>query len=185
MIRSFIAIEVSKEVKNNIAALTAKLGQSRADVKWVSALNLHITLKFLGDIREEDIANIRNVIKESAAGVKPFDLTVEGAGAFPDLKRPRVVFACLTGETANLASLNGKLDENLADFNVKKENRKFSPHLTIGRVRSRKNSEALSELIEKSRAEYFGAIKADSIVLMMSELQPKGPLYSVMDRIKL
>lgn len=185
MIRSFIAIEINQKTRENIGEWIVKLCKTEADVKWVEPENLHVTLKFLGYIKDEEVVDISKAIKESVQDICPFSLSIEGLGAFPDLKRPNVVFVNIKEADKNLATLHTRLDERLSSFGIKRENRRYEPHLTIGRVRSRKNTNLLTHEIESNKAIFFGQELVESIALMMSELSPEGPRYSRLDTIAL
>lgn len=185
MIRSFIALEISDNTKNNLKNVIAKLDASKADVKWVSTVNLHITLKFLGNVREEDIPEISRIIKESSSDIEPFGLEIKGSGAFPNLKNPRVIFVNIVDECSNLSKLYNRLEDKLSYLGIKKESRKYVPHLTIGRVRSHKQIVKLVNTIEMQKDDFIGSEQIGSIDLMMSELLPKGPKYTRLDAVKL
>lgn len=185
MIRSFIAIEISDETRNNLRSTISELREVKADVKWVSTVNLHITLKFLGNIKDDEIPKIMDIIRESSLGIEPFDLFIEGLGAFPDLKRPKVIFVNIKEENNNLFTLHERLEDKLSYLGVEKELREYKPHLTIGRVRSRRYIDKLVNSIEMHKKDVIGNEQIESIVLMMSELLPKGPEYTKLDTIKL
>ncbi len=185
MIRSFIAIEISEKTKNNIGKIIAILSGADADVKWVRPANQHITLKFLGDVDECDVPVICNMIKVAVVDVEPFDLKIEGLDAFPNIKSPKVVFVNIIDHRETLSALYERVEERLSCFGVKREARKFTPHLTIGRVRSKKNLDALFNLIENNRKSIVGDVLVKSIDLMMSELLPKGPEYSKLETVYL
>lgn len=183
--RSFIAVEISCEIKDALGEIIAKFRGCGADVKWVRPANLHVTLKFLGDIDENDIVKISEIVRECSLDIKPFDLAIEGIGAFPDLEKPRVIFVNMCDEIENLSILFDRFNDKLSHIGIKKEDRKFEAHLTIGRVKSLKGIEPLLEMIEAEKTRCFGEEYVESVVFMMSELLPKGPRYSKLDTIKL
>ena len=185
MLRSFIAIEISEKTKKNIGKIISTLSGADADVKWVRPVNLHITLKFLGDVDECDVPEMCNVIKEAVVDVEPFDLVIDGLSAFPNVKSPKVVFVNITDQSETLSTLYERVEELLSYLGIKRESRKFTPHLTIGRVRSKKNLDTLSNLIETNRESFAGDVLVESIDLMMSELLPDGPEYSKLETIYL
>ena len=185
MIRSFVAIEISQNIKRNLGEIISKLSGANADVKWVRPANMHITLKFLGSVEEGDILEICNVIKDAVVDVEPFDLEIGGLGAFPDIKKPKVVFVNIVDQSKTLLTLYERVEERLAYFGIKRESRKFTPHLTIGRVRSQKNLKTLFGLIENNKKVSAGGLLVESIDLMMSELLPAGPEYSKLGTIDL
>lgn len=185
MIRSFIAIELSDKTKNSLKKIIAELSEVKADVKWVSTVNLHITLKFLGNIKEDDILNISNIIKESSSDIEPFNLHIEGSGAFPDLKRPKIIFVNIKDDKNNIFTIYERLEDKLSHLGIKRESRKYKPHLTIGRARSPKCIDKLADSIKIHKNDFIGDEQIESIVLMTSELLPKGPKYSKLDTINL
>ncbi|MGR3320197.1 MAG: RNA 2',3'-cyclic phosphodiesterase [Candidatus Anammoxibacter sp.] len=185
MVRTFIAIEISDKTRNNLKTIIAKLSEVKAHVKWVLPVNLHITLKFLGNVKDDEIVKISEFIRESSCGIKPFNLHIGGLGAFPDLKRPKVIFVNIKDEYNNLFTLHNKLEEKLTCLGIKKELRKYEPHITIGRVRSRQRIDTLTNTIEMHKNDSLGNEQIESVALMMSELLPKGPEYTKLDTIKL
>ncbi len=185
ILRSFIALEISNQTKDVLKDAIVKFKKSSADIKWVRPDNLHITLKFLGNINEADVTSISGIIKECSADIKPFDLSIEGVGGFPSLIKPRVIFVEIRKEISNLSVLFARLNDKLSSFGIKKETRKYLPHLTIGRVRSLKKTEGLSGVIEEYKAKLFGEERVDSIALMMSELLPGGAKYTRLDSLSL
>lgn len=184
MVRSFIAIEISDKTKDKLKNIIAKLDEAKSDVKWVSTKNLHITLKFLGNITDDTIVEISNIIRESSFGINPFSLDIEGIGAFPNLERPKVIFVNIKDEGEYLSKLYDRLNEKLSYLGIKKESRNYIPHLTIGRVRSQKHINKLIDSIKVKGDDFIGNEQVGSIILMMSELLPKGSKYSRLDTIK-
>ena len=184
MIRSFIAIEISDKTKHKLNDIIVKLDGAKADVKWVSTKNLHITLKFLGDITNDAIVEISNIIRESCSDIDPFSLDIEGIDAFPNIKRPKVIFVNIKNGSEYLSKVYYRLNEKLSYLGIKKESRSYIPHLTIGRVRSQKNLNKLIDSIKVMDDDFIGNEQVGSIILMMSELLSKGPKYSRLDTIK-
>jgi len=176
--RCFIAINLDDSLKREINSVMAGLRQGNWDVKWVPAENLHITLRFLGETPE----NITEKIRLELAGVsgrhESFDLNFRGVGVFPDRKRPRVVWIDLV-HPKDLIRLQQDVDEYLATLGFERETRDFSPHLTIGRVRSLRGRDFFLEAMEALKDRDFGNIGVDRIYLMKSDLKPAGAQYSV------
>ncbi len=185
MVRSFVAIEISQNIKRNLGKIISKLSGTNAEVKWVRPANMHITLKFLGSIDECDVPEICNMLKDAAVDVEPFDLEIGGLGAFPDIKKPKVVFVNIVDQSKALLTLYERVEERLADFGIKRESRRFTPHLTIGRVRPQKNLKTLIDLIDNNKKVFAGGLLVESIDLMMSELLPEGPEHSKLGTIDL
>jgi len=184
--RAFIAIELSPEIKDSLEQVQSHLKYSEADVKWIDTGNIHLTLKFLGDITEENCEKIRSIIDEIGRSVKPFEISIKDIGAFPNMNYPRVIWIGLDKGAAESKALAAKISEEALKIGFQKEPRPFAPHLTIGRVRSPKNKEALKEKIASYSLQ--SAIKAQSIstiALFQSVLTPKGPIYTKLHESKL
>jgi 2'-5' RNA ligase len=188
-IRSFIAIELPPEVKLALARIQEKLkAAGSAPVRWVDAANIHLTLKFLGDIDTEITGRITSALEEAARGIKPFDIEVSGLGMFPNLKRVQVVWVGLTGEMEKLGQLQKRIEDNLIPLGFPAEARAFTPHLTIARVRDYAGPEerqCLGQLIEKAGFNTQYTIIVDSVQLMRSQLTREGPVYSRISMVKL
>ncbi len=193
--RAFIAIELSPEIKDSLAQIESHLKYSGADVKWVEKDNIHLTLKFLGEITEEKCEKIKSILYEIGKDIKPFELSLkiskEGSdpflGAFPNLEHPRVIWVGLDKGAAEARILAEKIDEALSKIGFQKESRPFAAHLTIGRVRSAKNKEALKEKItlyqvQKASGTWY---KVSSVILFQSTLTPKGPIYTKLHEARL
>ncbi|MGR3220306.1 MAG: RNA 2',3'-cyclic phosphodiesterase [Candidatus Anammoxibacter sp.] len=185
MVRIFIAIEINEKTGKDLETVIARLSEVEAHVKWVLPANLHITLKFIGNVKDSEIAKIMEFIRESSYGIKPFNLHVGGLGAFPDLKRPKVIFVNIKDEHNNLCTLHSRLEDKLTYFGITKELRKYKPHITIGRVSSRQRIDALTDAIGICKNDLSGNEQIESVALMMSELLPKGPKYTKPDTVKL
>lgn len=147
-VRSFIAVELSGGLKHRAQELAKKLKVADAEVKWVDFGQMHLTLKFLGDVPRDDILPLCRVIREVAEKFEPFDLQFGGIGAFPDIERPRAIWIGVREGAEQLGELQRVLDLELSkQLGFAKEHRKFTPHLTIGRVHT--FSPALTELLER------------------------------------
>ncbi|MBN1783320.1 RNA 2',3'-cyclic phosphodiesterase [bacterium] len=183
-IRSFIAVHLSDHVREQIAGFQSRLKTCNADIKWVRIGSLHITLKFLGDIRPDQVDPVFRAIADAASAVPPFKLAVRGTGCFPNAARPRVLWLGIHVGDTILARLAESLNGSLSDLGFEKENRPFRPHLTLGRVRS---SSRINEVVEAMMREGFESepFDVDRVSLMQSLLKPSGALYSVLKEIKL
>ena len=145
--RTFIAIELSGEIKNSLAQIESHLKYSGADVKWVSPDNIHLTLKFLGEISEEKCEKVKAALDEVAKTSAPFEISIKDIGAFPKLESPRVIWVGLDKGAKEATELAKKIDLSLSKLGFQEETRPFAAHLTVGRVRSAKNRETLKEKI--------------------------------------
>jgi 2'-5' RNA ligase len=181
-VRCFVAIELPAEVKTGLRDIQAKLKSgSQAPVKWVDPEGVHLTLKFLGGVDAAQIDPITAAMKEAARGVSPFSLKVEGLGAFPNLRRVQVVWVGVSGEVDRLADLQQRLESNLAELGFAPEKRRFTPHLTLARVRDQASlaeREGLGQLIAATKFEAATAFPVAELSLMRSQLTREGALYS-------
>src|SRR5512143_1511341 len=120
-LRAFIAVELADETRRNVAALADEFGRLGADVKWVETENIHVTLKFLGQVEDADLRAVCRVMDESVAGLAPFDLDVAGTGSFPPGRRPRTIWVGLVDEEQRLAEIHRRLEQGLVALNIPPE----------------------------------------------------------------
>jgi 2'-5' RNA ligase len=177
-IRAFIAIELPESVKALLDQVQQELKSLRLKAKWVRTENIHLTLKFLGDIDAGDIDYIGGAMADAAADCGPLALKIGGIGFFPGIKRPRVVWVGLGGEIPDLLNLQRNLEDRLATVGFAKGKRSFKAHLTLGRIRQAANPDTvrriLKEYIELGDHQFI----ADRITLIKSVLKPSGSVYS-------
>ncbi|GAB61161.1 MAG: RNA 2',3'-cyclic phosphodiesterase [Candidatus Jettenia sp.] len=184
-VRLFVAVEIPEEIRKKLGEFQDELKKANADVGWVAPENLHITLKFIGSLDEEKIDEVVRIIKDSAAGTKLFDLNYMGVGAFPTEKNPRIVYADVIDSDGILTKIHEKLNNQLVALGVKHEDRKFEAHLTVGRIKTRKNVKRLMEILNSYNGFHFGLAQVTRIVLMKSDLLQKGPIYTKLHTIDL
>ena len=181
-IRSFIAIELSGELKQALTRLQSGLKSgSRTPVRWVDPNSIHLTLKFLGDIDINMTGKITAAMEEAVRGLHPFQIEMSGLGVFPNPRRVQVVWVGLTGEVERLARLQKRIETGLIPLGFAAESRSFTPHLTLARVRDRATPyerEDLGRLIEGMRLEADYRMNVASVHLMKSQLTKEGPVYS-------
>ncbi len=175
-LRCFIAIEFPEELKNNIDTYIEQLKATRADVKWVLSKNLHLTLKFLGGTPEYLLVEINKRLLSIAKLHNSFYIQIFGAGVFPNIKHPRVVWLGIQ-DSEEIIKLQQDIDESIAEFGFEREDRPFKPHLTIGRVRSMKNRDMMIKELATLKDVDFGKIEVRYISVMKSELKPGGAEY--------
>ena len=183
-IRTFVAIDVPAGVRESIGGFQAGLKRHDADVKWVRPESIHITLKFLGDVAGGRIGEMANALRGAVEGASPFRVSVEGTGVFPGGQKPRVLWIGVKEGAEALSVLASHVDAALSGLGFDREKRKYSAHLTIGRVRSPKGIQPVVEAMQSAAFE-AGVIEAEEIVLMKSDLQPMGAVYTALERIKL
>ncbi len=183
-IRTFIAITIPDDIKNTIGKTVKPLMATRADVRWIEIENLHITVKFLGNVEIGKIRSIEKVVTEIAIHYKPFEIIFENIGWFPNMKRPRVIWIGVRNNSI-LTRILLDTDEMLSKIGFEKERRQFSPHLTIGRVRSAGGYDTLKNSLIKLTKSNFGNMTTQSLSLMKSELSPAGVKYTLMGNFPL
>lgn len=176
-VRAFIAIEVPPDAKAFLDRLSSELRRTRADVKWVRPEAIHITLKFLGQVRSDLVPVLEQELTPVFSEFSPPELQIRGLGAFPNLGRPRVVWAGLNEPKRTLPVIAARLDEALERFGFEREKRPFNPHLTLGRVRSNSGLSDLIETIRRKMDVEGPALTADHAVLFRSILKPAGAEY--------
>ena len=176
--RAFIAIDLDPEIKSVLNALVHGLKATRADVRWVGVGGMHLTLKFLGPIEESRAIRIRGIMDDVGRRHAPLPLRLEGTGAFPADRDPRVLWAGVAAEPGLLA-LQEDLDAALEADGFEREKRAFSPHLTLGRVKGSDGlARAMTEL-DKHRGDVFGAMTVRKLALFESLLRPEGAEYRI------
>lgn len=181
-VRAFVAIELPGSVKFALSQLQDNLKRSEhTSVKWVDTGSIHLTLKFLGNIATETIPELTKVLSEAARGITPFHLELGEMGVFPNLRAPRVVWVGLRGETATLSVLQENIGSALISLGFPPENRAFSPHLTLGRVREKASPgerRSLGQAVASSKVASMEPFPVDSLSLMRSTLTREGAVYS-------
>ena len=189
-IRTFIAIKLDESIKDGLTKLQERLKgeMPQGSVRWVRPEGIHLTLKFLGDVPASQIGKITEALEKSCQGFAPFSLSCAGLGCFPNLRRPHVVWVGIQEETGNLAQLQKAIEENVAPLGYPTEKRKFSPHLTLGRVQRRVSPgdrRRLGELVGASQIGTLGQMEVHSINLIRSDLRPSGAVYTRLAEVEL
>ncbi|MEJ2167406.1 MAG: RNA 2',3'-cyclic phosphodiesterase [Desulfobacterales bacterium] len=177
-IRSFIAIELPEAVVSLLARVQQDLKSLRLKAGWVRPQNIHLTLKFLGNIKTDDIEKIGGAMKEAAQNRGPFTLTAGGIGFFPGVKRPRIIWVGVGGQTSELFALQRDLEDRLAAVDFPKEKRSFKGHLTLGRFRDGPAPDVIRRVFEEYSNFGKEEFKVHRIVLFRSDLKPSGAVYS-------
>jgi len=191
--RVFIAIDVDDEIKKALGDLQERLqsiadssatGIKKGDVKWVRPENVHLTLKFLGEIKDEKAVEVCNIVESVASRHKSFELDIESVGYFGG--RSAKVLWVGTGQGGdNLCRLAEELERELASAGWPRENRKFSSHLTLCRIRNSAAGAKLARMSEDYKDFKLGAVSADSVLVYQSQLRPTGPIYTRLGSYKL
>ena len=178
MIRTFIAIALPDAVKASIGSAVAALRERNGGVRWVKPEGLHITLKFLGDIPEETVAPLSADLDGAAVASRLMNLSLAGFGAFPGVKRPRVVWIGLDGDVAELVTLARSIDRMCTKYGIAQERRPFSGHITLGRLKT-------PSVVDLGIGSITGMFMASEVLLYRSVLSPGGAQYTVLHRSSL
>lgn len=184
-IRTFIAIQMPADIRQKLAEIGEELKKSGADAKWVAEDNFHITLKFLGNVTAGRMTAVSQVVGSVVERTESFHLVLSGVGAFPRLSRPSVVWVGISDGSDRVASLAEKIDAELGRLGFEREERPFSGHVTIARIRTSKNLERLKEIIEGLREQHVGVFGVESVAIMKSELRRSGPIYTAINEYDL
>jgi RNA 2',3'-cyclic 3'-phosphodiesterase len=185
MIRAFLAIHLPETLRAGLALVQTELKRSHADVRWVVPGNIHLTLKFFGNVPDDEIEALALAAREVAQGEAPFQLKATIAGAFPSPKAPRVVWLALGGEVVPLNRLYYHLEKAFAKLGYPAEGRAFHPHLTLGRVKSPANRERLAKMLETMPAVDWPPFEVKELILFQSVLSPKGSIYTPLQVVPL
>ena len=178
--RCFVALALPPAVRKLLVQVQEALRRADAHVKWVEEENLHLSLKFLGDLDGDAVARLKGILSVEALRWPRMALTYEGVGTFPDRGVPRVVWAGCTGDLETLAGLAGAIERSAEQVGVPRERHPFVAHLTLGRVKSDRNAKRLLSAIENQRRVPLGTDDAREFVLYQSTLTDKGPLYEAL-----
>ena len=181
-VRSFIAIELPDELKQELTQLEDRLKLSNQPwVRWVNPYSIHVTLKFLGNVATDRIDQITRSMEEASRGIAPFHLEVRELGVFPNLKRVQVAWVGVKGEVDTIQRLQQRIESGLVPLGFAAESRKFTPHLTLARVSNRASPnerQRFGELIAGSSFEAVHSIEVNAVNLMKSQLTREGAIYT-------
>ncbi|GAB4484782.1 MAG: RNA 2',3'-cyclic phosphodiesterase [Thermodesulfovibrionales bacterium] len=181
--RCFIAVPMPEPVISAIRPLLGKLARSGADVTWVPPENIHLTLKFLGETDEASLSRLKAALEKKVASCRPFCITIAGVGYFPSEKRPRVVWIGCGNGAAD--GLHRAVEAAAAEAGFAPEERPFSAHLTIGRVRSPKRLQEAARVLDGYSGTVFGTAVISEVHIMKSDLKPAGAVYQSLSGIPL
>jgi 2'-5' RNA ligase len=183
--RTFIAIEIPEEMKRAIAEVQAQLKVSGADANWTRPEGIHLTLKFLGEVPEENVSEITAALVSAAEGRGRFHLQAAGTGVFPNEKAPRVVWIGISGELDKLMGLQISVEEQMVRLGFQQEDRRFKPHLTLGRIKHLPSYGSWMHALKGVRDIELPGFDATAISLMKSELGQTGAVYTEIGRAEL
>jgi 2'-5' RNA ligase len=185
-LRTFIAVDLGKSIRDRAVALQETLARSGVEVKWVEPENLHVTLLFLGEVDQRDVVDVCRAGADVCAARPPFPMKVETAGCFPNPRRPRVLWVGVGQGSQELCELHDALEPPLLTLGCyRREDRKYTPHITLGRVKSDRPTDKLAAALAKHAGWQGGEVLVREVLVLSSELTSQGPVYSVLSRAKL
>ncbi|MEZ5360535.1 MAG: RNA 2',3'-cyclic phosphodiesterase [Candidatus Zixiibacteriota bacterium] len=183
MLRLFIALHFPDGIKRQLGDIIEQARRKADGIKWVEPHNMHLTLKFLGDTPKNMVSPIIGGIESAIAGASACRITVDGFGGFPNLRKPRVIWAGMNG-AGPIVKMAGAINSELAGIGIEKDSKRFSPHITLGRVKQPGNYGALADFLQDLNFSSEPLI-LDSLALVQSTLTPSGPIYENVHKCKL
>lgn len=184
-IRTFISVPVGEPAYSVLARWIQRLSARISHVRWSHLEQLHLTVKFLGDVDSRDLPRICEILRESCKSLEPFSVTVSGIGTFPKGKPPRVIWAGIEAGGEMLEALHNLLDESLREVGVPRESRRFSPHLTLGRIGRGADRDGLPALLEEAQPLAQTRFEVDEVYLMASSRQRNQVIHEPIDVVEL
>lgn len=176
LVRAFLSIDIDDDaLLSRVSQIQQRLDQQAAKMKIVEIHNIHFTLRFFGDTSIAKIDQIREQLNRIE--IKPFEITVGGVGAFPNKKRPRVVWIGVTQQEQQVRELKLEIDSLLQSVGYKPERRKYTPHATIARIRHVKDTGVIARNLDELADESIGTMTISGFNMMKSTLTPSGPIY--------
>jgi 2'-5' RNA ligase len=184
-VRAFIAIALPDNIVRYVETLQNQLRAAGLKLNWVRPRSIHLTLKFLGDIEQAQVEHVAAAMQSAARQNAPLELAVQGMGVFPTLKRPRVLWVGVGGQTDGLLNLHRSLEDALAGAGIAREERPFKAHLTVARIKSQVAPQQLIQAIEKGAQSAPLPLPVNEVGLFQSRLQPTGAVYTLLARGRL
>jgi RNA 2',3'-cyclic 3'-phosphodiesterase len=184
-IRAFVAIELPHRVIASIAETQSRLKEKGFNIRWVRPENIHLTIKFLGNIASESVETVCDAVSKTVNTAESLSLEASGLGVFPNMRRPRVVWVGITGHTARLHALQEKVDIELLSVGFSKERRPFQGHLTLGRVKGPIPVKRFQEALDRCSRFHGGSFPVDALILIKSDLKPTGSEYTKLCKMRI
>jgi 2'-5' RNA ligase len=185
-VRTFLGVDVGEDIRDRLVSLQEELAIAAPDVKWVEPENLHITLLFLGEVEQRETLDICRAAQKAIASMNAFALTIEGVGAFPNVRRPRTLWVGVGTGLQAVVAVHDAIERPLLDMgNYRRETRGYTPHVTLGRVRGERTNGDLAKTLTKHKTWSGGEVTVKEVQVMTSDLTPDGPIYTVVGRAKL
>lgn len=179
--RCFVAVEIPDGVKAALAQVSARLRECRARASWVRTEHMHLTLRFLGDVDYGKADSFAGHLREALGGIGAFPLQVRGVGAFPNARRPSVVWAGVGPADGALGNVQALCEQAALAIDLPREAKPFHPHITLARIKSIGPNADLTLAIEREAACPAGEFIASSVSLFKCELTPRGPIYTLIE----
>lgn len=183
--RAFVAMALPQDVQRSLAELQRELARAGADVKWVEPANLHLTLKFLDEVSDEQRAGVEQSLRRLAGGQPAFSVRLGGVGAFPSADSPRVIWVGCAEGGEPLAQIAGQIERETSSLGICSSERPFAAHLTIGRVRSPRRRQELARALQEATWRAPGPWRVETLTLYQSVLGSAGPRYTALTEIPL
>jgi 2'-5' RNA ligase len=184
--RTFLGIDVGAKIRDRLVSLQEQLATIVSDVKWVEPENLHITLLFLGDVDQREVIDICRAAQKALVELPAFTMSVEGAGCFPNPRRPRTLWVGVGEGSEEVCAVHDAIEAPLLDGgSYRRETRTYVPHVTLGRVKGDQPTDELATVLTKHKVWSAGEVLVREVQVMRSELTSDGPTYTVLGRAKL
>jgi len=179
-IRTFIAVELPQEIHDRLQQIQDDLRTSMPDVRWIKHGNIHLTLKFLGDVQVSRIDAISEALRHVTHQFPPFTMSLAGMGAFPNSRKPRIVWIGVEKGADRLIEITELIEASTKKLGFPREKHPFRPHLTVGRIRRLTDPLAMTEALDRSEVGELGNFNVERISLIRSQLDPAGSIYTTL-----
>jgi 2'-5' RNA ligase len=183
--RTFIAIEIPEAIKKGMADVQRSLKSSGVDASWSRPEGIHLTLKFLGEIADEKVPSMVSALTTAVSGVGAFRLEIKGVGAFPNPKNARVVWIGVSGDADTLSRLQAAVEDSMSRIGVERDERTFTPHLTLGRIKYLRAKESWLNALDAVKDVKLPGFDVNAVSLMKSELKRTGAVYTELAKVEL
>lgn len=180
--RCFIAIELPEPIRHRLSGLQEALASLDREVRWTRPEQIHLTLKFLGEVPDREVLGVCEALAGAATLCEPIDLEIGGVGCFPERGAARIIWVGVAGPPPSLTRCHAAIERACADVGFAPEDRAFRPHLTIGRARAARGSHQLRPALTRHEGFSAGRFVAEELVVFQSILQPGGPIHTVLSR---
>jgi RNA 2',3'-cyclic 3'-phosphodiesterase len=182
--RTFVAVPLPEECRLMLGQMQQELRSFQAEVAWVAIPSIHLTLKFLGEVEPETIPKLTELLRAASEKEQAFELRLRGLGGFPNVRNPRVLWCGINGDTDALARLQQQIEAACYSLGFASEERSFKPHLTLGRIKGKRNLQPLMDCI-KMGSDLECCFRVDHFNIYKSTLKPQGAVYAVLDTVAL